>query len=108
MIALLSILVYIFYAYCLSILLERSGQTGWWAFIPILNFVGLLRAVKMSSWLVIVAIIPVVNLILHVIVWLKVAHNFKHGTGFAVGLILLPVIFLPLLAWPLRPSDVNV
>jgi hypothetical protein len=43
--------------------------------------------------------IPVVNIVIAIIATVGLAKNFGKGTGFAVGLILLGFIFLPILAW---------
>jgi hypothetical protein len=43
--------------------------------------------------------IPVVNIVIAIIAMVGLARNFGKGNGFAVGLILLGFIFIPILAW---------
>ncbi len=44
-------------------------------------------------------IIPFVNFIILILIVLGLAKNFGKGGGFAVGLLLLGFIFLPILAF---------
>lgn len=39
------------------------------------------------------------NIVIAIIAMVGLARNFGKGTGFAVGLILLGFIFIPILAW---------
>ena len=42
---------------------------------------------------------PIVGLVFNVMVILAVAKNFGKSSGFAVGMILLPFVFFPMLAF---------
>jgi hypothetical protein len=42
---------------------------------------------------------PVVNIIVSILMAVGVANNFGKGGGFAAGLIFLPIIFYPILAF---------
>jgi len=77
----------------------KAGQRGWTSIIPILNIFVLLRVVKRPLWWVILMLIPCVNLIVWIIVAIDLAKAFGHGTGFAIGLIILPPIFLLILGF---------
>ncbi len=44
-------------------------------------------------------LIPFVNLVIGILVAIALAEKFGQGGGFAVGLILLPFVFYPLLAF---------
>jgi len=50
-------------------------------------------------WWVILMFIPGVNFIVWLFVCLAIAANFGKGTGFGIGLWLLPFIFWPLLGF---------
>ena len=81
---------------------EKAGKPGWGVFIPIYNNILLLHASGKPGWWVIFFIIPCLNLaapIMMIIMLIGLAKNFGKGTGFAVGLIFLWFIFLPVLAF---------
>lgn len=77
----------------------KAGEPGWAALIPIYNFLVLLKIAGKPMWWFILMLIPIVNLIVAIIVMVSLAKNFGRGTGFALGLIFLPMIFYPMLAW---------
>ncbi len=77
----------------------KAGQPGWTSIIPILNIFVLLKVVKRPLWWVILMLIPCVNIIVWIIVAIDLAKAFGHGGGFAIGLILLPPVFLLILGF---------
>ncbi|MEX2274949.1 MAG: DUF5684 domain-containing protein [Actinomycetota bacterium] len=59
----------------------------------------LLEIVGRPGWWLILYLIPIANIIVLIIITVDLAKSFGKGTGFAIGLILLPIIFYPVLAW---------
>ncbi|WP_020471879.1 DUF5684 domain-containing protein [Zavarzinella formosa] len=84
-------------------LLNRAGYPGYYALLPGVNvFYVMTMAVKglPKAWLLMFAMfVPGVNSIAWIFVSLGLARNFGRSTGFAVGLILMPMFFLPVLAF---------
>ena len=76
-----------------------AGQPGWASIIPFYNVYVLLTIVGKPGWWLLLFFIPLVNLVISIIVYLELAKRFGKGGGFAVGLILLPIVFLPILAF---------
>jgi len=77
----------------------KAGKPGWAAIIPIYNIIILLEIVDKPLWWFILWFIPFVNIIIGIIVSIELAKKFGQSTGFAVGLILLPIIFYPILGF---------
>ena len=77
----------------------KAGRPGWAVLIPIYNTYVFLKIAGKPGWWLIWFFIPVVNLIVAIIATVAFAQNFGKGIGFAVGLILLPIIFIPILAF---------
>jgi hypothetical protein len=77
----------------------KAGQPGWAAIIPIYNMVVMLQVVRKPIWWVILAFIPIVNIIVGFIVAYELARVFGKGFGFTLGLIILPIIFYPILGF---------
>lgn len=77
----------------------KAGQPGWAAIVPILNLYILCKVARMSGWWVLACFIPLVNLIAFIIISVNVAKRFGKGVLFGIGLLLLPFIFYPILAW---------
>jgi len=44
-------------------------------------------------------LIPLVNIVFAVIVYIDLAKSFGQGVGFAIGLLLLSIVFFPILAF---------
>lgn len=88
------------------VLFKKAGRPGWAAIVPIYNNIVLLQTAKMSPWLIFVyflALIPIVGAIVvfvfNIVVMINLARAFDKTGGFAVGLIFLPFIFIPILAF---------
>jgi hypothetical protein len=77
----------------------KAGHPGWAAIIPIYNYYVILKVVGRPGWWLILYLIPIVNLIVWIIVAVDMAKSFARSTGFAVGLIFLPFIFIPILGF---------
>jgi hypothetical protein len=84
----------------------KAGQPGWAAIIPIYNIWILLKVIGRPGWwlaLFLIGVIPLVGTIfvfvLSIIINLDLAKSFAKSSGFAVGLILLSFIFVPILGF---------
>lgn len=78
---------------------SKAGQPGWASIIPFYNTYVLLLIAGKPGWWLILMLIPGVAFIFGILMSVGLAQNFGKGTGFAIGLILLPLIFLPILAF---------
>lgn len=78
---------------------QKAGEPGWAAIVPFYNFYVLLRISGNPGWWLILAFIPVVNLLVALKVGIDVAENFGKGTLFGLGLTLLSFIFYPILGF---------
>jgi hypothetical protein len=77
----------------------KAGKPGWAAIVPIYNLIVLIEIAGKPLWWFILMLIPIVNLIVAIIVLAAVARKFGKGIGFMIGLLILPFIFYPMLAW---------
>jgi hypothetical protein len=77
----------------------KAGKPGWAAIVPIYNGIVILQIAGRPVWWFLLYLIPLVNIIIAIIVMIDFAKSFGKGVGFAVGLIFLPIIFFPILAW---------
>lgn len=78
---------------------EKAGKPGWAYIIPIYNVIVLLDIVKRPIWWIVLFLIPVANLIVAILLCVDLAKAFGKEIGFAIGIILLPFIFIPLLGF---------
>jgi len=81
------------------IIFKKAGKPGWAAIIPIYNTIIMLQIAKKPIWWIILYFIPFVNIVISIIVIYNMALAFGKGGGFTLGLILLPFIFYPILAF---------
>lgn len=77
----------------------KAGKPGWASIIPIYNFVVMLQIAQKPEWWIILMFIPFVNIIIAIIIAVAIAEKFGKTSGFAIGMILLPIIFYPILAF---------
>ena len=77
----------------------KAGKEGWKSLIPIYSTYTMLQILNMEPLLCLLTLIPVSQFMLGIVMNVKLAHSFKKGTGFAIGLILLEPIFLMILGF---------
>ena len=77
----------------------KAGKPGWAAIIPIYNVVVLLQIAGKPLWWIVLLFIPIVNIVIAAMVMINVAKAFGKGTGFALGLLFLSPIFIPILGF---------
>lgn len=78
---------------------DKAGEPGWAAIVPIYNVVVLLKIIGRPIWWLLLMFIPVVNFIVGILLVVDLAKSFGQGIGYALGLVFLPFIFWPMLAF---------
>jgi len=81
------------------VIFTKAGQPGWACLIPFYNLYILLKISGKPGWWLILFFIPIVNIIIAIITYLALAANFGKGAGFAIGILFLPFVFMPMLAF---------
>jgi len=77
----------------------KAGKPGWACIIPVYNLIVLLEISGKPLWWFILFLIPFVNFIVAILVLVALAEKFGKGAGFAIGLLILPFIFYPVLGF---------
>jgi hypothetical protein len=77
----------------------KAGKPGWAAIVPIYNLIVMLEIACKPIWWFILLLIPIVNIIVIIILLVEIAKRFGKGVGFAIGMLILPFIFYPMLAF---------
>jgi hypothetical protein len=94
--------VYVFFCFCYKRICEKCGVTpGVLIWIPIVQLIPLLQVAKMPVWMIILLLIPLVNLIFFVVMWVKICQA-RGKSGWLVLLLIVPIanlIFIPYLAF---------
>ncbi len=80
-------------------LYTKAGKPGWASLIPVYNTIVMLEMIGKPIWWIFLTFIPVVNLVISIMIVIDVVKAFGKGTGFAFGVIFLPFIFIPILAF---------
>ena len=91
--------VIVFYLVSMWRVFEKAGQPGWAVIVPIYNIYILLKVAGKPGWWLVLMFIPLVNIVVDILVQVNVAERFGQSGGFAVGLVFLPFIFYPILAF---------
>ena len=78
---------------------KKAGEPGWASLIPFYNLYVLFKITWGNGWLFLLMLIPVVDVVIWIITMVKLAQVFGKGTGFAVGLVFLELIFSAIIAF---------
>ena len=89
--------LYVWTAAASAAVFRKSGVEPWKAWVPILHSVVLLRLAGLSPWLLLLAIVPVVNLAL-LVVFAIMLHRISTAFGFGAGMTVLGFLLFPVWA----------
>lgn len=81
------------------IIFTKAGEPGWASLVPIYDVCVFLKIAGKPMWWVLILWIPILGQILAILALIGLANKFGKGGGFVVGLIFLPIIFYPILAF---------
>lgn len=85
------IAIYVYFAIVLMKIAKRTDTpNGWFAWIPILNLYLLAKVAGKSGWWLILMLIPFVNIIIAIIVWMAIAKRLGHPEWLGI-LIIIPI-----------------
>ena len=90
------------------ILFKKMGRKGWEGIIPIYNIIVKLRVLNIPMWILVCLLIPGINIVLPIIIAINTAKKFNKDTLFMIGLILLPIVFYPILAFGNSEFNPNI
>jgi len=96
---LIALVVGVFMVAAMWRVFTKAGHPGWGVLIPFYNVVLMLRIAGKPGWWLIFFFIPVINLVVQIVMTIDIARNFGRSGWFAAGLIFLPIIFFPILAF---------
>ena len=89
----------IFFIVCHWKIFTKAGQEGWKSIIPLYNLYIQLQIAKQPTIWLLYFMIPFVNIYFGIKHVHGLSKAFGKDVGFTVGLILLPIVFYPILAF---------
>lgn len=89
----------IFTIVCMWKVFKKAGREGWASIVPIYNTIVLLQITELPLWYIALLFIPFAQIYVLIKTNIELAKKFGQGGGFAVLLILLPVIGYAILAF---------
>ncbi len=86
--------VYVYVAVCLMKIAKKTGTANaWLAWIPILNVFLMLQIARKPLWWFILMLIPIVNIVISIIVWMEIAKAVRKPEWLGI-LMIIPMVNL--------------
>jgi uncharacterized membrane protein len=83
---------YVYTSLALQTIAKKTNtENAWWAWVPILNIVLMLNIAKKPIWWFILCLIPFVNIIIIIIVWMAIAEARGKPSWWGI-LLIIPVV----------------
>src|SRR5215468_12794808 len=93
---------YVYVSLALQTIAQKTGtENAWFAWIPILNIILMLNVARKPIWWIILFLIPIVNIVIAIMVWMGVAEARNKPSWWGI-LMIVPVVSLIVpgyLAW---------
>lgn len=94
---------------------EKAGKPGWACIVPIYNNMVMAEIGGKESWFGLLPMIPYIGIIWSIWIQNRLSKSFGKEVGFTLGMIFLPLIFYPVLAFgsaeyvghPDKPNGLN-
>ena len=86
---------------------KKAGKPGWASIVPIYNIYIMCEIAEKEWWYILLLCVPFINIYVMIVLYNGMAKKFGKGGGFVVGMILLPVVFFPMLAFGKDATIVN-
>lgn len=96
---LLSLGISVLLLICYWKIFEKAGEHGWAILVPFYDTYVMFKIAFGNGWKFLLLLIPIVNIVFAIMVPFKIAKAFGKSSGFGVGLLFLPFIFAPMLAF---------
>ena len=85
----LAFAVYVLVVIALWRVFTKAGYPGWLAIIPIVNAIFVVKVAGFSGWMTLLYLIPIVNIVFHIIVSIRLGRAFGHGWFFSLLLLVI-------------------
>jgi len=83
---------YVYTALCLQVIARKTNTAnGWLAWIPIANVFLMLNIAQKPAWWFLLLLVPVVNVVIAVIVWMKIAKARSKAEWWGI-MVIVPVM----------------
>lgn len=89
--AILGVVLYVWTALALSAVFRKMGEEQWRAWVPFLNIATVLRWGGFSPWLVLLAVVPIAQVVVFVLLIVS-AHRINAGFGYGAGMTVLAAL----------------
>ncbi len=82
------LVIYLYFALCIYKIAQKCNvEMAWLAWIPIVQVIPLLQAGGKPIWWILILLIPIVNIVIGIIVWMAVAE--RRGKPSWLGILMI-------------------
>lgn len=86
------IVAYAYFAFCTLTIANKTGtENSWFAWIPVLNIYLLVKVAQKPGWWLILFLIPIVNIVIGIIVWMKISELLRKPSWLGI-LFIIPFL----------------
>ncbi|VWL84828.1 DUF5684 domain-containing protein [Oceanivirga miroungae] len=93
------LLILLVYVVSMWKIFTKAGYAGWLSIIPFVNLYLDFKIVYGKGWYFLFMFIPIMNIVVGIKMAFDRAKIFGKGIGFGFGVLFLPYIFIPILAF---------
>lgn len=94
----IAILLYVWVALALAAVFRKAGEQPWQAWVPILNTIVVLRLGRLSGWLILLAVVPIIGTLAFFVITIIALQRINRSFGLGVGMTVLGALLFPVWA----------
>lgn len=78
---------------------KKAGKPGWASLVPIYNIYTMCQIADKQWWYILLLCVPIANIYAMFVIYDGIAKKLGKTSAFAIGMMFLPMIFFPILAF---------
>jgi len=91
------VIYYLYFAFCLFKIAKKTNTgNAWFAWLPILDFLLMIRIAKKPDWWIVLLFLPILNILTGILLWMGIAKTLGKPQWLGILMLITPInLFIP-------------
>ena len=86
------VIYYLYFAFCLFKIAKKTNTgNAWFAWLPILDFLLMIRIAKKPDWWIVLLFLPIINILTGILLWMGISKALGKSQWLGIFMIITPI-----------------